>query len=93
MAHFAELDENNVVIRVLRVLDEKLLDEEGIEQEQLGIAFLHQLFGPELRWVQTSYSAKFRGCYASPGWTYDPVADVFIAPPPPEEEPEPDPEL
>lgn len=82
MAHFAELDQNNVVIRVLRVLDDKLYDDSGVEQESLGIAFLHQLFGDNARWVQTSYSAKFRGCYASPGWTYDEALDEFRAPEP-----------
>jgi hypothetical protein len=78
MAHFAELDANNTVTRVLRVQDEKIIDETGTEQEQLGVDFLNTLFGEQLRWVQTSYSGKFRKCFASPGWTYDPEKDVFI---------------
>lgn len=82
MAHFAELDENNVVIRVLRVLDDNLLDEDGVEQEHIGISFLHQLLGDNLRWVQTSYTGKFRGCFASTGWLYLPDRDAFIHPSP-----------
>ena len=82
MAHFAELDANNLVIRVLRVLDDKLIDDDGIEQERLGIAFLHHLFDNNARWVQTSYTGKFRGCYASTGWLYLPDRDSFIGPAP-----------
>lgn len=80
MAHFAELDSNNTVLRVLVVSNDDILDASGVEQEALGIAYLKNLFGEDSRWVQTSYSASFRGCYAGPGMSYDPEADLFFAP-------------
>ena len=78
MAHFAELDENNIVQRVIVVHNNELLDENGIELEQKGIDFCTNLLGG--RWIQTSYNANFRGIYAGIGHTYDETLDVFIAP-------------
>jgi len=78
MAHFAELDENNVVQRVIVVHNNELLDENGIESEQKGINFCVSLFGGT--WIQTSYNANFRGRYAAIGSTYDLTNDVFIDP-------------
>lgn len=80
MAHFAELDENNVVLRVIVVHNNELLDGEESESEQLGIDFCVAHFGGS--WIQTSYNANFRKHYASAGFTYDPIADVFIQPQP-----------
>lgn len=82
MAHFAELDPNNVVLRVLVVSNEDITDENGQEQEALGVTFLQGLFGADTRWIQTSYNANFRGKYAGIGDTYDEVADVFVTPEP-----------
>ena len=79
MAHFAELDENNVVLRVTVVNNEVLKDEEGIEQESLGLKHLQSLGG---RWVQTSYNKTFRKHYAGIGYTYDETKDAFIPPKP-----------
>ena len=76
MAHFAELDENNVVVRVIVVNNNELLDENGVEQEQKGIDFCVNHFGG--RWIQTSYNRKFRANYAGEGCVYDPDNDVFI---------------
>lgn len=78
MAHFAELDNDNLVQRVIVVHNNELLDENGIESEQKGIDFCVNLFGG--RWIQTSYNATFRGIYAGIGHTYDEVLDVFVAP-------------
>jgi hypothetical protein len=75
MAHFAELNNNNIVLRVLVVKNEDILDENGIEQEQKGIDLLTSLFGSN--WIQTSYNAKIRKCYASIGATYDAEKDAF----------------
>jgi len=72
MAHFAKI-ENNKVIQVIVVNNNVLLDENGIEQEQLGKDFCASLFGGN--WIQTSYNGNFRKKYASA--LYDPVADVF----------------
>lgn len=79
MAHFAKLDENNVVTQVIVVSNDVLIDN-GDEREELGVQFCHNLFGG--RWVQTSYNASFRGVFAGIGFTYDEVKDEFIAPPP-----------
>jgi hypothetical protein len=80
MAHFAELNPNDVVLRVLVVDNADTADESGQEVEAIGIAFLQGLLGPETRWVQTSYNATIRGQYASPGDVYDAEADVFTTP-------------
>ena len=81
MAHFAQLDENNVVTQVIVVAnDELLLD--GVENETKGIMFCKSLLGDDTRWVQTSYNGNIRKNYAGIGYTYDPVADHFFAPQP-----------
>jgi hypothetical protein len=81
MAHFAQLDENNVVTQVIVVAnDELLLD--GVESEVKGIIFCKSLFGNDTKWVQTSYNATFRKNYAGIGFTYDPIANHFFAPKP-----------
>lgn len=81
MAHFAELDENNIVLRVIVVSNEMLL-ENGQESEAKGIAFCKQLFGEDTNWAQTSYNGNFRKHYACRGDTYDPQKDGFISPKP-----------
>jgi hypothetical protein len=78
MAYFAELDDNNVVIRVISVDNEDIV-KDGVEDEDTGIAFCAKLLGG--RWLQTSYNNRIRGRYAGPGFTYDPELDEFIAPP------------
>lgn len=81
MAHFAEIDSQNTVLRVVVVANAELMDGE-MESEQKGIAFCKSLFGQETNWVQTSYNASFRKNYAATGDTYDPARDAFIAPQP-----------
>lgn len=76
MAHFAEIDENSYVKRVLVVNNNELLDENGVEQPEKGIDFLVSLFGG--RWIQTSYNARIRKYYAGIGSFYDATKDVFI---------------
>lgn len=80
MAHFAELNETNTVINVIAISNAKLQDDDGIEQESLGIEFCHQLFGDHTRWRQTSYNNNFRVRYAGIGFTYDEILDAFIPP-------------
>jgi hypothetical protein len=80
MAHFAELDENNIVLRVLVVNNEDCLDENGQESEAVGAQFLNAILGGT--WKQTSYNATIRYNYAGEGFTYDEVNDAFIAPKP-----------
>jgi hypothetical protein len=78
MAHFAEIDENNLVINVISVHNNELIDDQGNESEQKGVDFCKSLFGGV--WVQTSYNNNFRGVYAGIGFSYDPLLDIFVAP-------------
>ncbi len=80
MAHFAQLNDDNVVEQVIVVHNNELLDESGVESEQRGVGFCANLLGG--RWVQTSYNNKFRKNYAGIGYTYDAVRDAFIPPKP-----------
>ena len=73
MSHWAELNDNNEVIRVV-VGDNN--DPNGDE----GYLWLIQNLGG--KWIQTSYSSSFRFNYAGIGYTYNPVDDAFIAPMP-----------
>ena len=79
MAHFAQLDENNVVTQVIVVANEELLLD-GVENEDKGIAFCKSLLGEDTHWVQTSYNGNIRKNYAGIGYTYDVNQDVFVAP-------------
>lgn len=81
MAHFAELDQSNFVLRVIVVSNDMLI-ENGQESETKGIAFCQQLFGLDTKWVQTSYNGNIRKNYAGIGYSYDATRDAFIAPKP-----------
>jgi hypothetical protein len=78
MAHFAELDENNVVLRVVVVADEEATDVNGVESEELGIAFCRRLYGVNTRWKQTSYNGNIRKRYAGIGHVYNETLDAFM---------------
>jgi len=80
MAHFAQLDDNNIVTQVIVVHNNELINETGNESEAKGIAFCQSLFGGN--WKQTSYNANFRKNYAGIGFTYDAGRDAFIPPQP-----------
>ena len=80
MAHFAKLDDNNLVIAV-HVVNNDVITVDGAESEQAGIDFLSDLHGHSL-WKQTSYNGTFRKNYAGIGYTYDASRDAFIAPQP-----------
>jgi hypothetical protein len=92
MAHFAKLDDNNVVLEVNALSNHELVtskntvDENGnvvvslVESEDKGIAFLTSWSGGHTNWKQTSYNATFRGKFAGIGDTYDPVTNLFVAP-------------
>jgi len=81
MAHFAKLDENNVVFEV-NCLDNNELLIDGVEVEAKGISFLTVWSGGYYNWKQTSYNGNFRKNYAGIGYTYDPGKDAFIPPKP-----------
>jgi hypothetical protein len=75
MAHFAELDQSNKVLRVIVVPN---------EVESFGEQWCTDLLGGT--WKQTSYNANIRDKYAAIGDTYDPVNDIFVSPPNEQEE-------
>jgi hypothetical protein len=80
MAHFAEIDATNTVLRVLVVGDDDIADERFAsgESEQRGKDFLEALLPGSGPWVQTSYNNNLRARYAAVGGTYDSAADEFI---------------
>ena len=80
MAHFAEIDSNNVVLRVIVVDNSDTAMADGTETESIGIAHCQKLFGGT--WVQTSYNATQRKNFASKGYTYDSGRNAFIPPKP-----------
>ena len=73
MAHFAEIDENNIVTRVLVVHN---------DDEHRGADFLANNLGLGGTWIQTSYNGNIRKNYAGVGYSYDATRDAFIAPEP-----------
>ncbi len=73
MSHFAELDSNNKVIRVLVGDNNDPAGDEGYQW------FIDNLGGT---WVKTSYNGKIRFNFAAAGFSYDPIDDAFIAPMP-----------
>ncbi len=75
MAHYSWLDENNVVVNVTVGVDETELIN-GLDTE----TFYSQATGHNIK--RTSYNNNIRKQYAGIGCSYDPVADVFIAPQP-----------
>lgn len=77
MAHFAEIDDTNTVLRVIVVDNKDTQDQDGKENEAIGAKYCHDLLGG--RWIQTSYNNSFRGTFAGIGHTYDPHKDVFVA--------------
>jgi len=89
MAHFAKVDKNNIVQTVNVVTNKHMINEQGVEDEDTGIAHLNKVHGEGLTWVQTSYNTfggrhehggtPFRKNYAGIGHTYDASRDAFIS--------------
>lgn len=79
MAHFAKLDENNIVLEV-NVVNNAELD--PANEEASGIAWLTNWSGGYANWKQTSYNKSIRKNYAGIGYTYDEARDAFIPPMP-----------
>ena len=92
MAYFAKLGTNNIVEKVISIHNSVLKDSNGIEQEQLGIDFINNLYNTQDIWKQTSYNTyggvhssggtPLRKNYAGIGYTYDEQKDAFISPKP-----------
>ena len=82
MAHFAQLNEDNKVIRVSVLANESCQDENGFEQESVGVAFLKQIHGADTNWKQCSYNGNIRKNFPGIGFDYDAEKDAFIPPKP-----------
>jgi hypothetical protein len=82
MAHFAKLDDNNIVLEINVVNNADINDLPFPESEPVGIQYLTEWSGGYTNWKQTSYNNKFRGRYAGIGFTYDSIVDAFIPPQP-----------
>jgi hypothetical protein len=82
LAHFAQIDENNVVTQVIVVSNEDTSDSNGVEVEEIGVAFCKKLLGADTNWKQTSYNNNMRVRYAGIGYSYNAELDAFIPPQP-----------
>lgn len=76
MAHFAKLDDNNVVIEV------HVVHNNDAPTEEAGISFLTNWSGGYTNWKQCSYNGTIRKQYPGIGYYYDSVNDIYIAPQP-----------
>lgn len=80
MAHYAQIDSNNIVTQVIVIDNKDTADANGVEKEYIGAAFCERLFGGT--WKQTSYNGNIRKNYAGIGYTYQADIDAFVAPKP-----------
>lgn len=81
MAHFAKINNQNIVEQVIVVKNDVILKSDGTESELKGKQFLNSILG-QAKWVQTSYNGSFRKNFAGVGYTYDIERDAFIEPKP-----------
>ena len=82
MAHYAQLDENNIVTQVIVVANSDITDANGNEVEEIGIAFCKKLLGEDTNWKQTSYNNNIRVRYAGIGYSFSEELNAFIPPSP-----------
>jgi hypothetical protein len=82
MAHFAKLNENNIVLDIIVVSNETLNNTEFPESEALGVAFLTEWSGGHAQWKQTSFNSNFRKRYAAIDGSWNPQLSIFIHPSP-----------
>jgi hypothetical protein len=80
MAHFAKLDENNIVLEVNVVNNHDIGNTEFPESEAIGIDFLVKWSGGYTNWKQTSYNSNFRKNHAGIGFQYRQDIDAFVPP-------------
>lgn len=84
MAHFAEIDENNKVLRVIVISNDSCGEPSAVfpETESTGCGFISDVLRLPGTWKQTSYSGSFRKNYAGVDFVYSEELDAFIAPQP-----------
>jgi hypothetical protein len=83
MAHFAQLNDQNIVQQVI-VISDDVAPDPAPDNEAQGQAFIADILRLAGEWKQTSYNSNFRGHYAGIGYIYDPDRDAFIPPEPPD---------
>ena len=82
MAHFAQLNTQDIVIDVIVVNNNVINNLPFPESEPIGVEFCKSLYGADTIWKQTSYNGNFRKNYAGIGYTYDVAIDAFVPPQP-----------
>jgi hypothetical protein len=82
MAYFAKLGAGNIVEQIISINNSVITDDNGVEQEQLGVDFINHLYKTNDVWKQTSYNSSFRKRYAGVGYSYDEQRNVFLKPKP-----------
>jgi hypothetical protein len=84
MGHFAELNEDNVVLRVVKACNQDIANNGGEQSEQAAEYFksITPLSNEGVRWIQTSYNNNFRKQFAGLSMVYDENKDKFIEPKP-----------
>ena len=82
MAHYAEIDKNWVVQRVIVIDNSVLFNENGVECDYLGARFCQELYGQHTTWIQTSYNGNRYKNFAGRGYIFDPDRHCFHPPQP-----------
>ena len=80
MAHYAQIDADGTVLRVVVIDNKDCSDAFGVEKEHIGAAHLEKILGGV--WKQTSYNGRMRKNYAGIGYTYRADIDAFVPPKP-----------
>lgn len=81
MAHFAKVNQENIVEQVIVIDNNDCGDLDFPQSESIGQSFIAGL-GLSGRWLQTSYNNNFRNVFAGIGYTFDPLTDSFYPPKP-----------
>ena len=76
MAHFAKINDTKMVVEVITVNNTDIDNLPFPESEPIGQAFIASC-NISGEWLQTSYNANFRGCYAGIGYTFDPLLGEY----------------
>ena len=84
MAYFAELDLNNIVLRVVKACNQEIANNGGELSEQAAEHFktICPFSENGIKWIQTSYNNNFRKQFSQIGYFYDSIKDKFISPQP-----------
>lgn len=82
MKYFAQLDNNNIVLRINAVDEKDATDESNNINEEKGIDFLKSLFGQETKWAMCDDTGVFRKNFPAIGASFDEANDAFIQPKP-----------